>query len=100
MFVAEAVKFCRPINQLDFIGAFCQGLVKDRIFLQLPQEYAYLLPEYKEYFDSSQLLVRSIYGLNVAAKVWNQDLTEWLTTNKVKLMQAYSFTGMEMNLFI
>ena len=83
MFVAEAVKRCRPINQLDFIGAFCQGLVKERLFLQLPQEYAYLLPEYKEYFETPQLLVRSIYGLNVAAKVWNQDLTEWLTSNTV-----------------
>ena len=82
MFVAEAVKHGKPINQLDFIGAFCQGLVKDRIFLQLPKEYAHLLPQYKEYFESPQLLVRSIYGLNVAAKVWNQDLTEWLTTNK------------------
>ena len=83
MFVAEAVKWGRPINQLDFVGVFCQGLVKERIFLQLPPEYAYLLPEYNEYFESPQLLVRSIYGLNVAAKVWNQDLTEWLTTNQV-----------------
>ena len=81
MFVAEAVKHNRPINQLDFIGAFCQGILKDRIFLQLPKEYAYLLPEYKHYFDKPQLLERSIYGLTVAAKVWNEDLTEWLLTN-------------------
>ena len=81
MFVAEAVKHRRPINQLDFVGAFCQALVKERIFLQLPSEYAELLPEYREYFKRPHLLAKSIYGLNIAAKAWNEDLTEWLVTN-------------------
>ena len=82
MFVAQAVKHNRPINQLDFIGAFCQALIKDRLFLALPKEYACLLPpEYAEYFDKPQLLSKSIYGLNIAAKAWNEDLTEWLTSN-------------------
>ena len=81
LFVAEAVRHNRPINQLDFIGAFCQALVKERLFLQFPQEYAELVPEYAEYFQKPQLLAKSIYGLNIAAKAWNEDLTEWLRTN-------------------
>ena len=83
MFVAKAVKHNRPINQLDFIGAFCQALVKERLFLQLPKEYASLMPvEYRHYFQRPQLLAKSIYGLNIAAKAWNEDLTEWLVSNK------------------
>ena len=82
MFVAEAVRHNRPINQLDFIGAFCQAILKDRLFVQLPIEYASLLPEYAEYFNKPLLLRKSIYGLNIAAKVWNEDLTVWLINNK------------------
>ena len=82
MFVAEAVRYNRPINQLDFIGAFCQAILKDRLFVQLPKEYAVLLPEFAEYFTQPLLLRKSIYGLNIAAKVWNEDLTEWLIKNE------------------
>ena len=84
MFVAQAVKHNRPINQLDFIGAFCQALVKDCQLLQLPKEYSHLLPpEYVECFDKPQLLSKSIYALNIAAKAWEEDLTEWFTLNSV-----------------
>ena len=83
MFVAEAVKRGRPIRQLDFIGAFCQAYMKSRLFLQLPKEFAFLLPEYAKYFEKPRLLNKSLYGTDVAAKVWNQDLTEWLTTNTI-----------------
>ena len=83
MFVAKAVKCGRPIRQLDFIGAFCQAYMRSRLFLQLPKEYAFLLPEYAKYFEAPRLLNKSLYGTDVAAKVWNQDLTEWLTNNTI-----------------
>ena len=38
--------------------------------------------EYREYCQCPQLLAKSIYGLNIAAKAWNEDLTEWLVSNK------------------
>ena len=82
MFVVEAVKRNKAIHQLDFIGAFCQSVLKARLFLQLPKEYAELVPEYAEYFQKPMLLNKSLYGTTVAAKVWNEDLTNWLTTNK------------------
>ena len=88
-FVAEAVRRSKIIKQLDFVGAFCQGLMKKRLFIQLPQEYAELVPEYAEYFNEPQLIQKSIYGTDFAAKVWNTDLTEWLTTNKtMKFIQS------------
>ena len=89
MFVAEAVKRKKRIKQLDFIGAFCQGFMKKILFLQLPREYSQLLPEYAEYFSKTLLIQKSLYGTYIAAKVWNSDLTEWLTTNEfIKFTQS------------
>ena len=78
-FVAESVKHNRPIKQLDYNGAFCQATMRTRLFLQLPKEYAFLLPEHSKYFERPRLLLKSLYGTHIAAKSWNQDLTEWMT---------------------
>ena len=48
----------------------------------MPKKYAELVPEYAEYFQKPMPLNKSLYGTTVAAKVWNKDLTNWLTTNK------------------
>ena len=89
MFVVKAVQLHKSIKQLDFVGAFCQGIMKKRLFIQLPKEYAEIVPEFKEYFESPQLLEKSIYGTDIAAKTWNEDLTNWLTTNKtIKFVQS------------
>ena len=53
-----------------------------RLFLQLPKEYSEVIPEYEEYFREPKLIKKSIYGTDFAAKLWNHDLTIWLTTNK------------------
>ena len=57
--------------------------MRTRLFLQLPKEYAFLLPEYAKYFEGPRLLLKSLYGTDIAAKVWNQDLTDWLKNNTV-----------------
>ena len=80
-FVTHAVQHVRPIQQLDFIGAFCQAQMKYKLFLQLPKEFAEYVPEYKEYFERPILLAKSIYGTTIAAKFFNDDLATWLTTN-------------------
>ena len=82
LFVAQAVKKKRAIKQLDFVGAFCQAKMQSRLFLQLPKEYSEVIPEYEEYFKEPKLIKKSIYGTDFAAKLWNHDLTIWLTTNK------------------
>ena len=83
MFVANAVSQGAKIKQLDYIGAFCQGFMQKRLFIQLPQEYSELMSEYADYFKKPQLIRKSLYGTDIAAKVWNHDLTEWMTTNKM-----------------
>ena len=89
MFVAEAVKRQRAIKQLDFIGAFCQAQMTKRLFIQLPKELKELVPEYSEYFEEPQLIQKSLYGTDIAAKAWNTDLTDWLTKNeKLKFCQS------------
>ena len=82
VFVDDAVQQNKAIKQLDYVGAFCQGIMKKRLFIQLPKEYAELLPEYAAYFEQPIMIVKSLYGTNFAAKVWNEDLTEWLRTNE------------------
>ena len=53
--------------------------------MQLPQEYSELVLEYIKCFQRYQLLSKSIYGLIMAAKAWNEDLTEWLLNNTQSL---------------
>ena len=81
VFIARAVKHNRPVKQLDFIGAFCQGNMQTRLFLQLPREYANLFPEYEEFFKQPLLLDKSLYGIDIAHKVFADDLHEWLVEN-------------------
>ena len=52
-----------------------------RLFMQLPKEFMFLLPDYAKYFREPRLMVKSIYGTDIAAKAWNQDLSERLTKN-------------------
>jgi hypothetical protein len=81
VFVSQATRRSRVIKQLDFIGAFCQGIMKRRLFLQLPQEYMNFFPEYKEYFESAQLMAKLIYGTDFAHRVFSDDLQEWVINN-------------------
>ena len=82
MFVCMAVRFLRIIKQLDFIGAFCQGRMQKRLFLQLPKEYLPHFPQYKAYFEKPVLLNKSIYGTDFAHKVFSDDLCKWLLSNE------------------
>jgi len=83
MFVADAVRMNKPIKQLDFINAFCQGKMRERLFLQLPKEWKEFVPEeYKWCFEHPQLLDKSIYGLRVSAMNFAFDVCEWLVSEK------------------
>jgi hypothetical protein len=78
-FVCFAVRARKIVKQLDFIGAFCQGLMKNkRLFITLPKEYKQYFPEFAEYFDGPLLLSKSIYGISTAHKVFADDLRDWL----------------------
>ena len=79
VFVAMAAKHNRAIKQLDFVGAFCQGTMRHRMFIQLPREYKKYFPEWSEYFDEPVMLIKSMYGTTIAARTsWSDDLLDWL----------------------
>ena len=74
-FVCFAVRACKIVKQLDFIGAFCQGLMKNkRLFITLPKEYKPYFQESAEYFDGPLLLSKSIYD----------DLRDWLINKDIQ----------------
>ena len=49
-FLADAAKHKARVHQLDFIGAFLQANVKDRVFVKLDKIYEAYFPEYSQYF--------------------------------------------------
>jgi len=52
-----------------------------RLFIQLPKD--------AEYFEEPQLIQKSLYGTDIAAKSWNTDLTDWLIKNEqIKFSQS------------
>ena len=49
-FLADVAKHKERDHQLDFIGAFLQAKVKNRVFVILNIRYAAYFPEYSQYF--------------------------------------------------
>ena len=45
-FLADATKHKAIVDQLDFIGAFLQEKVKNRVFVNLDSRYTDYFPEY------------------------------------------------------
>ena len=77
-FLAYATKHKARVHQLDFIGAFLQAKVKNRVFVKLDIRYTDYFPEYAKYFGRSLILLKSMYGMTNSGKLFSDDLTEWL----------------------
>ena len=60
-FLADAAKHKARVSQLDFIGAFLQAKVNNRVFVKLDIRYTYYFPEYAQYFGRSLILLKSMY---------------------------------------
>ena len=90
-FIAHATKRQRIPKQLDFIGAYLQADMKSRIFVRLPKEYRPYFPDIDRFFNQPLLLNKTLYGLTVSAKYWNEQLVHFLTDNKfVNFQQSLS----------
>ena len=50
-FLVDAAKHKARVHQLDFIGAFLQANVKNRVFVKLDMRYAAYFPEYSQYLE-------------------------------------------------
>ena len=77
-FLADSAKHKARVHQLDFIGAFLQAKVKNRLFVKLDMRYADYFPEYVQYFGRALKLYKSMYGMTNSGKLFADELTEWL----------------------
>ena len=77
-FMADAAKHKAIVNQLDFIGAFLQAKVNNRVFVKLDSRYADCFTEYSNYFGRDLRLFKSMYGMTKYGKLSSDELTEWL----------------------
>ena len=62
-FLADSEKYKARVHQLDFIGAFLQAKVKNRVFVKLDMRYADYFPEYAQYFGRALKLLKYMYGM-------------------------------------
>ncbi|KAG2789442.1 hypothetical protein PC112_g24431 [Phytophthora cactorum] len=72
MIVAIAKFFGWPLDQLDVVTAFLYGLKKEKVFCSIPEGV-----ELDDGFDCVELL-KAIYGLKQASRVWNETFDEYL----------------------
>ena len=77
-FLSDVGKHRARFHQLDFIGAFLQAKVKNRVFVILNMRYANYFPEYSQYFGRAMKLLKSMYGMTNSVKLFADELTEWL----------------------
>ena len=77
-FLADATKLKERVHQLDFIGAFLQAKVKNRVFVKLDIRYTNYFPYYAQYFGRDFRLLKSMYGMTDSGKLFADELTEWL----------------------
>ena len=57
--LSDTTKHKARINKLDFIGAFLQEKVQNRLFVKLESRYADYFPEYSNCFGRALILLNS-----------------------------------------
>ena len=77
-FLADAAKHKARAHQLDFIAAFLQAKLKNRVFVKLDIRYTDYFPEYAKYFGRALRLLNSMYGMTNSGKFFADELTELL----------------------
>ena len=77
-FVASATQEGKEIKQVDFIAAFIQAQVRERVFVKLSEDIAIVCPEYAHLVGRPLRLARGLYGLSLSGKYWHVELQEYL----------------------
>ena len=78
-FLSEAAKHKSRVHKLDFIGAFLQVKVRNRVFVNLDMRYADYFPEYAQYSGRALKSLKSMYGMTNSGKLFADEMIEWLT---------------------
>ena len=76
-FLADATKHKAIVHQLDFIGAFLQAKLKNRVFVKLDIRYTDYFLECAKYSGRALRLLKSMYGMTNSGKLFSDKLTEW-----------------------
>ena len=76
--LVDVTKHKARFHQLDFIGAFFQAKVKNRVFFKLDIRYTDYFPEYAKYFGRALRLLKSMYGMTNYGKLFADELTKLL----------------------
>ena len=71
--MSDATKHKGRVRQLDFIGAFLQAKVKNRVFLKLDSRYVDYSTEYSKYFGRALRLLNSMYGMTNYGKLFSDE---------------------------
>ena len=74
----DVAKHKAGVHQLDFIGAFLQTKVKNRVFVNLDSRYADYFPKVPNYSERALIILKSMYGINNHGNLFADELTEWL----------------------
>ncbi|KAG3121027.1 hypothetical protein C6341_g27299 [Phytophthora cactorum] len=72
MVIAIAKYFGWPLDQLDVVTAFLYGIMKELVFCAVPEGV-----DLDDDFDCLEL-VKAIYGLKQASRVWNETFDEFV----------------------
>ncbi|KAG2802744.1 hypothetical protein PC113_g24459 [Phytophthora cactorum] len=72
MVIAIAKYFGWPLDQLDVVTAFLYGIMKEQVFCAVPEGV-----DLDGDFDCLEL-VKAIYGLKQASRVWNETFDEFV----------------------
>ena len=73
-FLADATKHKERVYQLDFIGAFLQEKVKNRVFLKLDSRYVDYFQEYSNNFGRALISLTYMYGMTNPVKLFADEL--------------------------
>ena len=77
-FVASAAQEGKEIKQVDFVAAFIQAKVRERVFVRLSEDLAAACPEYVQWLGRPLRLEKGLYGLTLCGKYWHIELLEYL----------------------
>ena len=69
-FLADAATHKARVHQLDFIGAFLQNKVNNRVFVKLDIRYTNCFPEYAKYLGRALILLKFMYGMTNSGKLF------------------------------
>ena len=72
MIIAISKHFGWTLDQLDVVTAFLYGVMKEQVFCVIPEGV-----ELDSTFDCLEL-VKAIYGLKQASRVWNETFDEFM----------------------